>query len=201
MEGANEITIKEDRPSIQWGDVQIVEFDEYSHEEAKRVWYGENELASICCDALQMASHPTLHSSQSRKKGSRDKDQDSMRGLEAMIGRGSIDSLQRQASVRQTVLDEQLRQRTMGFCDEGSISLVSRSESHHDVRRALELGREDEESADEILERVREPPNVVPTTNSSKEQNRVRGSTKHAHMKVGQRMMRIFGRGKVQQSA
>jgi hypothetical protein len=200
MEGANEITIKEDRPSIQWGDVQIVEFDEYSHEEAKRVWYGENELASICCDALQVASHPTLHSSQrSRKKGSREKDQESMRGLEAMTGQGSNERLRSQASVRKTVLDEQRRQQAMGFCDEGLISLVSRSQSYHDVCRALELGREDEESADAILERVRESPSVVPTTNSSKEQKRVRGSTKHAHTKVGQRMMRFFGRGKVQQ--
>ena len=197
-EQAKAIKVKEDRPSVQWGDVQIVEFDQYSHEEAKRVWYGENELASICCDALQMASHPTLNSSQSRKKGSREKDQDSIRGLEAMTKRGSIDRLRSQTSVRNAVRDEQLRQQTMGFCDEGLISLVSQSESHRDVRRALELGKEDQESADEVLERVRDPPNVVPTTKSSPtKQSKVQCSTKHEHMKVGQRMMRFFGRGKV----
>ena len=194
FEASNEAKTQEERPCIHWGNVDIIEFDEYSDEEAEMVWYSENELASIGRDAFQLASHPHLNSSQNRQRGSPEKDQHSMRGLEAMTGR-----FRSQTSLGKAVLDEQLRQQTMGFRDEGLIALVSRSDSSRHVRRALELGREDQESADEILERVREPRNVVPTTNNNtpKEQNRVRGITKHARMNVGQRMMRFFGQRKV----
>jgi hypothetical protein len=202
LEVANEI--QQERPSIQWGNVDIVEFDEYSVEEAKKVWYGENEIATISYDAFQLASQQNLKSSQSQKRGTPEQDQDSMRGLELMtgrrsIGRRSIGQLRNQTSVGKAVLDEQLRQRTMGFYDEGLIAIVSRAESHQDICRALELGREDQESADEILERVREPPDVAPSTiGSPSEQSapRMHGSARHARMKDGWRMMRFFGRKK-----
>jgi hypothetical protein len=203
LEVANEI--QQERPSIQWGNVDIVEFDEYSVEEAKRVWYGENEIASISYEAFCLASHSGLKkSSQSQKRGTREQDQDSMRGLELMtgrrsIGRRSMGQLRNQTSVGKAVLDEQLRQRTMGFHDEGLIAIVSRAESHQDICRALELGREDQESADEILERVREPSDVAPSTNGSPSEQstpRMQGGARHARMKDGWRMMRFFGRKK-----
>jgi hypothetical protein len=199
FEASNEAKTQEERPCIHWGNVDIIEFDEYSDEEAKEVWYDDNELGSISCDAFHLASHPDLlSSSQSHIRGSHAEDQDSMRGLEEMTVRGSIGRLQGQASVRKAVFHEQLRQQSMGFCDPTLISIVSRAESFLDIRRALELGREDQESADEILQRVREPPNVAPSTKSSpKEKSRIRGCAKHARMSVGRRMMRFFGRRKV----
>ena len=200
IEEANEIKIQEERPSIHWGSVDIVEFEEYSDEDARKVWYDDSELGSICYAAFHLACHPDLlDASQSLERGSHVQDQESMRGLETMTVQGSISKLRSQASLGKAVLDEQLRQRSMGFCDENLLAIVSRSKSYRDVRRALELGREDQESADEILERVREPPTVVPSTNPTtpKEKSRLRGCAKHARMNVGRRMMRFFGRRKM----
>ena len=195
---AHEKNRQGERPCIQWGSVDITEFDEYSDDEAKEVWYDDNELGAISYEALRLASQPNLTTSQSHMRGSHAEDHDSMRGLEEMTVRGSIGRLQGQASVRKAVFHEQLRQQSMGFCDPTLISIVSRAESFLDIRRALELGREDQESADEILQRVREPPNVAPSTKSSpKEKSRIRGCAKHARMSVGRRMMRFFSRRKV----
>lgn len=189
-------------PSVHWGTEDILEVPEFSLEEARDIWYNDFELAVIGNDAVQLAMTPSPKSSKTRKQ-SKPVDNHSMRGLEIMTVEGTLERLKAKVGIA-AVLDEQERQRATGVRDEAAIALIACAQSLADVHRALALGLQDQERADEILERVRESPPGGQSPTTTKEGawfRRKSASTapvisKRPPVGVSRTMKRLFSRSK-----
>jgi hypothetical protein len=195
-------TLTQRSPTIHWGTEDILEFPDYSDEEARNIWYDDFELAVIGNDAVRLAMSPEVKSSRTRKRANTYDNHSSMRGLEIMTVQGTLERLRAKVGIA-AVLDEQERQRATGIQDEDAIALVSHAESLADVHRALALGIADQESADEILERIREPASTA-LSRSSKERPwfrrksdpTPRNVTNQSRVAVTRTMKRLFGRSR-----
>jgi len=139
-------------PSLHWGDINIQEFPKYAVEDSTDIWYDSKELSSIRFRALQLA----IKSVKVGKRGCKDGD-DSFRGLESMTALGRNDRANERVSLDSAIRAEQARQKAKGIHDEAAIARISQAETQQNVQRALKWGREDEASADKILQRVRDP--------------------------------------------
>jgi len=143
-------------PPVHWGTLEIVEIPPYTEEEAKKVWYDDDELEKISCDVFDSVRVMTVQQSHDNVKDS----DDCSRGLEGMTAQGSLARIVAKLSMDSVVLEEQRRQRERGIKDDEALARAAQTESEKHVHRAATLGLQDQKSADEILNRKRELPKV-----------------------------------------
>lgn len=195
-------TLPQRSPTIHWGTDDIHEFPDYSDEEAHNIWYDDFELAVIGNDAVQLAMSPDIKTSRTRKRANKNDINSSMRGLEIMTVQGTLERLKAKVGIA-AVLEEQERQRATGIRDEDAIALISRAMTLADTHRALALGIADQESADEILERVREPASSALSRSNKdgpwfrrKSDPTPRNVTNQSRVAIRLTMKRLFGRSR-----
>lgn len=192
---------------VHWGTVEILEIPPYSDEEARAVWFDEDELASISADAFQtvkdLVPDDSWKSTQEGEKRA-EEDERCIRGLEEMTVKGSYARIIAKLRMDSAVLEEQKRQRQRGIWNENYVAKASQLQSRQHVRRALALAKEDQDKADEILERRRrEESSASNETNADQSdgpwfRRRRSATTSPDHKKsptrrVGRAMKRMFG--------
>ena len=139
---------------VQWGNVDIVEIPPYTYEEAKAVWYDEDELEKICSTVWETVGKISTDQVPPIKHHQHDEDEPCVRGLEEFSVRGSLERLVAKCRMDVAVLEEQHAQRAKGISDAEAIARVSRLESQRHVDKAVAYAKMDQESADKYLNRT-----------------------------------------------
>jgi hypothetical protein len=188
-------------PLIRWGSVDVTEFDAWTDEDAENIWFDDYELTLITTAASKAAANLNSNGSpRSNHTRYDDENNHSIRGLEAMTAEACEGRLKAKLNIDAAVLGEQRRQRTVGVRDEDAIARASRAKSKRDIHRALELAIKDQESADRILDRLRES-SPATTLSSSKNEGWLigrrslgqRDSNGRPPVKVGRAMKSLLG--------
>ena len=147
---------------VSWGNVAVYEIPQYTEEEAKEVWYDEEELeniSSIMWRTVQQLNDDEVarEKNQAFLEGTIDGADQCTRGLEDMTVKGSLAKLVAKYGMDLAVLEEQKNQREKGVRDEEALAQASRAESRRHISKAIALGKKDEESAAMYLNRRPQP--------------------------------------------